>query len=103
MIYSGIRDANRAVSLFANTLKSATFNLDILEKRAGENFIAVTELADTIVRSENLPFRVSHEWLEEFLNECEELGVHGLSVTIPHKETILSRLTTMGTEVLPGS
>lgn len=61
MIYSGIRDATRAVSLFASTLKSATFNLDTLKKRAGENFIAVTELADTIVRKENLPFRISHK------------------------------------------
>ncbi|CAN5553346.1 argininosuccinate lyase [soil metagenome] len=60
LIYSGIRDANRAVSLFASTLKSATFNLDVLRNRAGENFIAVTELADTIVRKEGLPFRISH-------------------------------------------
>ncbi|MBP6002929.1 MAG: argininosuccinate lyase [Pyrinomonadaceae bacterium] len=60
LIYSGIRDANRAVSLFASTLKSATFNYEVLKKRASENFIAVTELADTIVRVENLPFRISH-------------------------------------------
>ena len=61
MIYSAVRDATRAVSLFASTLKSATFNFDVLRKRAGENFIAVTELADTIVRAENLPFRISHK------------------------------------------
>lgn len=61
LIYSAIRDANRAVALFAGTLKSATFNLDILKKRAQENFITVTELADTIVRKENLPFSVSHK------------------------------------------
>ena len=60
LIYSGIRDANRAVSLFASTLKAATFNFDVLRERAGENFIAVTELADTIVRTENLPFRIAH-------------------------------------------
>ena len=61
MIYGAVRDANRAVSLFSSTLKSATFNLDVLRTRAGENFIAVTELADTIVRVENLPFRISHK------------------------------------------
>ncbi|MEJ7847123.1 MAG: argininosuccinate lyase [Pyrinomonadaceae bacterium] len=61
LIYSAVRDANRAVSLFASTLKSASFNVDVLKKRANENFIAVTELADTIVRSENLPFSIAHK------------------------------------------
>ncbi|MEP6900312.1 MAG: argininosuccinate lyase [Actinomycetota bacterium] len=61
LIYSAMRDANRAVSLFGATLKAASFNLDTLKKRAGENFITVTELADTIVRRENLPFRIAHK------------------------------------------
>lgn len=61
LIYAAVRDANRAVSLFAGTIKSATFNLDTLRRRASENFITVTELADTIVRRENLPFRVAHK------------------------------------------
>ncbi len=60
LIYSAIRDANRAVALFAGTLESATFKLETLKKRAGENFITVTELADTIVRRENLSFRIAH-------------------------------------------
>lgn len=61
LIYAAVRDANRAVSLFASTLRDATFNFDVLRRRAGENFIAVTELADTIVRNEDLPFRISHK------------------------------------------
>ncbi|MEP6947118.1 MAG: argininosuccinate lyase [Acidobacteriota bacterium] len=71
MIYSAIRDANRAVSLFANTLKAATFNHDVLRKRAGENFIAVTELADTIVRKEDLPFRISHS----IVGKCVRMAI----------------------------
>ena len=74
LIYSAMRDANRAVSLFANTLKSATFNLDILKKRAGENFITVTELADTIVRRENLPFSVSHKIVAKCVKTAIETG-----------------------------
>ena len=61
LIYNALRDANRSVALFAGTLQSATFNLDTLRRRAGENFITVTELADTIVRRENLPFSVAHK------------------------------------------
>jgi argininosuccinate lyase len=60
LIYGAVRDATRAVALFAGTIESATFNLEILRRRAGENFITVTELADTIVRRENLSFRIAH-------------------------------------------
>lgn len=74
LIYSAMRDANRAVALFASTLKSATFNFDVLKKRAGENFIAVTELADTIVRKENLPFRVSHKIVGNCVKAAIEAG-----------------------------
>lgn len=39
-----------------------------------------------------LPFRVPREDLAPFIADCEELGVKGLSVTIPHKEEILDYL-----------
>ena len=56
-----MKDATRSVALFAGTLQSATFNLETLRRRASENFITVTELADTIVRRENLSFHISHK------------------------------------------
>ena len=61
LIYNALRDATRSVALFAGTLQSAAFNLDTLRRRASENFITVTELADTLVRRENLSFRLSHK------------------------------------------
>lgn len=65
LIYNALRDATRSVSLFAATLKSASFNLDVLRERAEANFITVTELADSIVRRENLPFRIAHKIVGE--------------------------------------
>lgn len=40
-----------------------------------------------------VPFRVSREELPSFLANCRELGVKGLSVTIPHKEEVLRYLS----------
>lgn len=60
LIYSGIDDATRAVSLLAHALEAAEFETDVLERRAGENFISVTELADTLVRREAISFKVAH-------------------------------------------
>jgi 3-dehydroquinate dehydratase / shikimate dehydrogenase len=38
-----------------------------------------------------LPFRVPREDLDQFLKDCPELGVRGLSVTIPHKEAVVPK------------
>ncbi|MEX0712313.1 MAG: shikimate dehydrogenase [Pirellulales bacterium] len=40
-----------------------------------------------------LPFRMPREDLHSFLDDASELGVKGLSVTIPHKEAVLKVLT----------
>ncbi len=74
LIYSAVRDATRAVSLFAATLKSATFNLETLKERAEANFITVTELADSIVRKENLPFRIAHRIVGNCVKTAYETG-----------------------------
>nr|MBA2605831.1 argininosuccinate lyase [Acidobacteriota bacterium] len=55
-----------------NTLKTATFNIETLRRRAGEKFITVTELADTIVRREDLSFRVAHHIVAESVKTAIE-------------------------------
>ena len=40
-----------------------------------------------------VPFRVPREDLGQFLDDAPALGIKGLSVTIPHKEEIVKRLT----------
>ncbi len=46
-----------------------------------------------------VPFRVPSEDLDRFLQECGDLGVKGLSVTIPHKEAVLAHATRMDASV----
>jgi 3-dehydroquinate dehydratase/shikimate dehydrogenase len=40
-----------------------------------------------------VPFRVRPEDLSQFMHDCNELGIKGLSVTIPHKEEIQQYIT----------
>jgi 3-dehydroquinate dehydratase/shikimate dehydrogenase len=42
-----------------------------------------------------VPFRVPREDLDQFVDDCPRFGVKGLSVTIPHKEEVLRKLTEM--------
>ena len=40
-----------------------------------------------------VPFRVPQEHLAQFIKDCPQMGVRGLSVTIPHKESVLKACT----------
>ena len=42
-----------------------------------------------------VPFRVPREHLWQFLEDAPTLGIMGLSVTIPHKEAVLKKVTSM--------
>jgi len=42
-----------------------------------------------------VPFRVPREHLAQFLEDAPALGIKGLSVTIPHKEAVLKKLSSM--------
>jgi len=52
-----------------------------------------TALRQANINAVYVPFRVPAEHLDQFLTDAAEWGIHGLSVTIPHKEAVLKRLT----------
>ncbi len=47
-----------------------------------------------------LPFRVPSEALSAFMERCTELGVCGLSISLPHKERVLKSLTALDDNVV---
>jgi argininosuccinate lyase len=60
LVASMFRDATRTVTLVAATLRGADFDAARLAARAGEGGTTLTELADTLVREEGLPFKTAH-------------------------------------------
>jgi argininosuccinate lyase len=60
LVASMFRDATRTVTLAAAALRGADFDVERLAARAGEGGTTLTELADTLVRDEGLPFRMAH-------------------------------------------
>jgi argininosuccinate lyase len=70
LIFNATRDAIRAVSLLGHTLDAAEFNIERLRARAGENFITVTELADTLVRRDGLAFSKAHAMVAECVRQA---------------------------------
>jgi argininosuccinate lyase len=60
LVASMFRDATRTVTLVAATMRGADFDAARLAARAGEGGTTLTELADTLVREQGLPFRTAH-------------------------------------------
>lgn len=59
-IYDAVSYLCRALEMMTNVLSTMQINKELLLKRAGENFITATELADTFVRECGLTFRNAH-------------------------------------------
>jgi argininosuccinate lyase len=60
LVFSTFEDASRALRLFAGVMRHCEVNREHMASRAREGFLTVTELADTLVRTEGLSFRLAH-------------------------------------------
>jgi argininosuccinate lyase len=60
LVFAMFRDALRTVRLVAAAMRTAEFDANRLEARAGDGWTTLTELADTLVRDHNLPFQAAH-------------------------------------------
>jgi argininosuccinate lyase len=60
LVFAVFDAGQRAVSLLAAALSTATFETSRMRERAGEGWITLTELADTLTRDHGVPFKASH-------------------------------------------
>ena len=70
LVSSMFKDAARALRLVAAAMEDAEFNRERLAERAGQGWITVTELADTLAREHGVPFKASHTVASRFVAEC---------------------------------
>lgn len=70
LVFSMFRDAARAVTLVSSAMSEASFDVAKLESRAGEGWITVTELADTLARDKGLAFRSAHAIASRLVSEA---------------------------------
>src|SRR3954449_2313930 len=67
LVFSMFRDATRTVKLVAAALRTAQFDAARLEARAGDGWTTLTELADTLVREQGIPFSAAHAISAKFV------------------------------------
>ena len=59
-IWRGMRDTKETLRLLIDMLASAEFDTERMQEEAGKGFSTATELADTLVRAYDIPFRTAH-------------------------------------------
>jgi argininosuccinate lyase len=82
LVFAAFRDAGRAVSVVASAMQEAEFDVQRLEERAGQAGITLTELADTLVRRHDVPFRTAHAIAARFFSLRQDVPGQPLSVTL---------------------
>jgi argininosuccinate lyase len=69
LVYTAFDDALRALRLTAGVMQEAEFHTERMAASAEGNFLTVTELADTLVRSTSMDFRTAHEIVSRGVHE----------------------------------
>jgi argininosuccinate lyase len=75
-------DAARAVSLVAAAMEEAMFDVAALAARANQGWITVTELADTLAREHDLPFKTGHAIASRFITAAKQNPAASLSTLL---------------------
>ncbi len=91
LVYSMFRDATRAVKLNAAALRTAEFDAQNLEARAGDGWTTLTELADTLVRQRGVSFNAAHR-----------IAARMVSLRAAHPQKQLSQLLAEASEEVLG-
>jgi argininosuccinate lyase len=76
------RDAARAVALVAAAMEGAEFDVEKLAERAGQGWITVTELADTLARDHGLPFKAGHAIAARLIASARAAPERPLSIVL---------------------
>ena len=92
LVFSMFRDAARAIRLVAAAMSGAEFNTARMAERAHQGWITVTELADTLVREQGVPFKAGHAIASRLVTSGARAGDPALSRILSNiSEEILGR------------
>jgi len=118
--WDSVHETQAILDLLMDALQDITFHYDRMEKMANDNDVLLTDLADTLVRTDSLPFRSAHNIVSsamrlykkhgneklslKYLNEsCKNLYGHNTSLTEAELASILTAQTSIFSKRSEGS
>ena len=96
LVFAMFRDGARAVRLVAAALEGAQFNTERMAERAELGWITITELADTLTREYEVPFRSAHAIASRLVAQGEGERRQGLAAALARISTeVIGRAVTI--------
>ncbi|MBE3575819.1 MAG: argininosuccinate lyase [Firmicutes bacterium] len=83
----------QAMALLAGILATLKVRRDALKQRVAQSFATSTELADTLVRQDRLPFRIAHQVVSRLVTQLSAAGRAWPSLTLPELESQVRAVT----------
>ncbi len=80
-VFGAISTADDILHLYSTVFDTLQLNVEHLKTEAAAGFTTVTELADTLVREANLPFRTAHHIVSNLVSRVTELGLAPNDIT----------------------
>lgn len=93
------REASQMYEQLARVLESLTVRKEVLRAQVDRDYSTMTELADTLLREANVPFRTGHKVASELTTYGRERGKRPLDLTYEEVAQVYRRAT--GGESLP--
>jgi argininosuccinate lyase len=93
LVASAFGDAARAVALVAAAMTGADLDTSQMRARAGADWVTATELADTLVREQGLPFGKAHAVVAEVIR------AHQASAGTPLSDLLATASRSAGHEI----
>jgi argininosuccinate lyase len=88
LVFSATADAARALALFAGVMQGCEVRTGRMAERAASDFLTVTELADTLVRTEGISFREAHHLVSAAV---KSLGEYSAASMVDAVQTLAPR------------
>jgi argininosuccinate lyase len=100
LVAAAFRDATRAVALAAVTLDEAAFDVERMRAQAGESWVTITELADTLVRDHGLSFKSAHAIAGAVARTCRSADLSQVADVIARAARDAGHAIDIGPDVL---
>lgn len=91
--WPAMKDMTDILTLMTVTMRGIQFKKQRAYQWAKENFSTVTEIANTLVRSNHLSFRVAHEIVAHAVAELSSKGLNSSAITLDLLKKLTSEVT----------
>ena len=93
VFWNGLREMNTSLDLLTAAIRTITVHQEKMAERTDKNYSTVTELADTLVRQREIPFRQAHHIVGNLVRKSVSKGLSANQITAAQLDEVYFETT----------